>query len=215
MSAQPQQLLERLLRGENLEERTASDLLRVMASGELAPPLAGALLVALRLKGETADEIRGFARAMRELARVPANSAGAVRRHRRHRRRRLGKLESVDRRFAARGRLRLARRQARQPLGIEQIGQRRRARGARAADAARRGGRRRVSRALRLHVPVRAALSPRDEAHRAGPPGARRAHRLQHLGAAREPGGAAVPRHRRLQRRDGRDAWPTRWPACR
>jgi anthranilate phosphoribosyltransferase len=71
MSVQPQQLLERLLRGENLEEQTASDLLRVMAGGELAPPLAGALLVALRIKGETADEIRGFARAMRELARVP------------------------------------------------------------------------------------------------------------------------------------------------
>jgi anthranilate phosphoribosyltransferase len=71
MSAQPQQLLERLLRGEHLDEPTASDLLRVMAAGELAPPLAGALLTALRIKGETADEIRGFARAMRELARVP------------------------------------------------------------------------------------------------------------------------------------------------
>ena len=76
MSAQPQQLLERLLRGEDLDESTASDLLRVMAGGELAPPLAGALLVALRLKGETADEIRGFARAMRELARRPAIPPG-------------------------------------------------------------------------------------------------------------------------------------------
>jgi anthranilate phosphoribosyltransferase len=76
MSAQPQQLLERLLRGENLDERTASDLLRVMAAGELAPPLAGALLVALRIKGETADEIRGFALAMRELARRPAIAPG-------------------------------------------------------------------------------------------------------------------------------------------
>jgi anthranilate phosphoribosyltransferase len=76
MSAQPQQLLERLLRGESLDEPTASDLLRVMASGELAPALAGALLTALRLKGETADEIRGFARAMRELARRPAIAPG-------------------------------------------------------------------------------------------------------------------------------------------
>jgi len=71
MSVNPQQLLERLLRGESLDEPTSNQLLRVMASGELAPALAGALLVALRAKGETADEIRGFARAMRELARVP------------------------------------------------------------------------------------------------------------------------------------------------
>jgi anthranilate phosphoribosyltransferase len=76
MSAQPQQLLERLLRGEHLDETTASELLRIMAGGELAPPLAGALLVALRLKGETADEIRGFARAMRELARRPKIEPG-------------------------------------------------------------------------------------------------------------------------------------------
>ena len=215
MSAQPQQLLERLLRGENLEERTASDLLRVMAGGELAPALAGALARGVAPEGRNRRRNpRLRARNARARAR-PANSAGAVRRHRRHRRRRLGKLESVDGRFAAHGRLRLAGRQARQPLGIEQIGQRRRAGGARAADAARRGGRRRVSRALRLYVPVRAALPPRDEAHRAGPPGARRAHRLQHLGATREPGGAAVPRHRRLQRRDGANSWPTRWPDCR
>jgi anthranilate phosphoribosyltransferase len=76
MSAQPQQLLERLLRREDLDESTASELLRVMARGELAPPLAGALLIALRVKGETADEIRGFARAMRELARRPAIPPG-------------------------------------------------------------------------------------------------------------------------------------------
>ena len=37
MTAQPQQLLERLLRGEHLEEATASELLRIMASGEPAP----------------------------------------------------------------------------------------------------------------------------------------------------------------------------------
>ena len=76
MSAQPQQLLERLVRGESLDEPTASALLRMMASGELAPSLAGALLTALRMKGETADEIRGFARAMRELALRPAIAVG-------------------------------------------------------------------------------------------------------------------------------------------
>jgi anthranilate phosphoribosyltransferase len=76
MSSNPQTLLERLLRGESLEEGTATGLLRVMAAGEVAPALAGALLVALRLKGETADEIRGFARGMRELALRPAIAPG-------------------------------------------------------------------------------------------------------------------------------------------
>jgi anthranilate phosphoribosyltransferase len=76
MSLNPQTLLERLLRGESLDEGTATGLLRVMAAGEVAPALAGALLVALRLKGETADEIRGFARGMRELALRPAIAPG-------------------------------------------------------------------------------------------------------------------------------------------
>jgi anthranilate phosphoribosyltransferase len=76
MSGEAQQLLERILRGEHLDEAAASGLLHRMAAGELAPPLAGALLVALRSKGETADEIRGFARALRELARRPAIAPG-------------------------------------------------------------------------------------------------------------------------------------------
>ena len=38
----------------------------------MPPALAGALLAALRAKGVTADELRGFARAMRALARRPA-----------------------------------------------------------------------------------------------------------------------------------------------
>jgi anthranilate phosphoribosyltransferase len=76
MSVNPQAVLEQLLRGESLDEATAGALLRLMAAGELAPALGGALLAALRAKGETADEIRGFARAMRELARRPAIAPG-------------------------------------------------------------------------------------------------------------------------------------------
>ena len=76
MSVTPQQMLERLLAGQSLDEPTASSLLRAMANGELAPALAGALLVALRGKGETAEEIRGFARGMRELAKRPAIAPG-------------------------------------------------------------------------------------------------------------------------------------------
>jgi anthranilate phosphoribosyltransferase len=61
-------LLERLLNGEALTEDDAFGLMQRFAAGELEPALAGAFLAGLRAKGETADELRGFARAMRELA---------------------------------------------------------------------------------------------------------------------------------------------------
>ncbi|HEY8520252.1 MAG TPA: anthranilate phosphoribosyltransferase [Gammaproteobacteria bacterium] len=71
MSVKGNELLERLLAGQDLDEATAAALLRALASAEIEPALAGGLLVALRRKGESAAEIRGFAQAMRELARRP------------------------------------------------------------------------------------------------------------------------------------------------
>ena len=64
-------LLETLLRGEGLAEREAHGLMLELAEGSMEPALAGAFLAALRAKGESADEIRGFATAMRELAVSP------------------------------------------------------------------------------------------------------------------------------------------------
>lgn len=64
--------LDALLNGESLAEDDAYALMHKLAEGDLEPALAGALLAGLRAKGETADEIRGFARAMRELAVHPA-----------------------------------------------------------------------------------------------------------------------------------------------
>ncbi|HTU64522.1 MAG TPA: anthranilate phosphoribosyltransferase [Steroidobacteraceae bacterium] len=64
--------LEHLLSGRSLTEDAAGDLLRALTAAETAPALAGAFLAALRAKGVTADELRGFARAMRSLARRPA-----------------------------------------------------------------------------------------------------------------------------------------------
>ncbi|MBT8078404.1 MAG: anthranilate phosphoribosyltransferase [Gammaproteobacteria bacterium] len=61
-------VLERLLSGDSLTGNEAADLMRGLAEGAMDAALAGALLAALRAKGETADEIRGFATAMRELA---------------------------------------------------------------------------------------------------------------------------------------------------
>jgi len=64
--------LEHLLSGKSLSEAAAGDLLRALTGADMPQALAGALLAALRSKGVTADELRGFARAMRELARRPA-----------------------------------------------------------------------------------------------------------------------------------------------
>ncbi len=63
--------LERLLERQSLTEQAACELLIALTDGALAPAFAGALLAALRSKGVTADELRGFARGMRGLARRP------------------------------------------------------------------------------------------------------------------------------------------------
>lgn len=63
--------LEQLLLGQHLTEREAEDLLVALTDGSVPPAAVGALLAALRAKGETAEEIRGFATAMRRLARHP------------------------------------------------------------------------------------------------------------------------------------------------
>ncbi|MBT8087316.1 MAG: anthranilate phosphoribosyltransferase [Gammaproteobacteria bacterium] len=72
MSKKYSRLLDSLLDGKSLSERQACELMHTLADGELPSALAGALLAGLRAKGETADEIRGFATAMRELAVHPA-----------------------------------------------------------------------------------------------------------------------------------------------
>ena len=61
-------MLDGLLNGMPLTEEQAYGLMQALAGGGMEPALAGALLAALRAKGETAGEIRGFAKAMRELA---------------------------------------------------------------------------------------------------------------------------------------------------
>lgn len=74
MSAGPHPLramLEALVDGRSLPEADAYELLVALTDEALAPALAGALLAALRAKGVTADELRGFARGMRSLARRP------------------------------------------------------------------------------------------------------------------------------------------------
>ena len=52
----------------DLTEGQAGAALQEILDGRSSPPLIAALLVALRMKGETADEVTGFARAMRSSA---------------------------------------------------------------------------------------------------------------------------------------------------
>jgi anthranilate phosphoribosyltransferase len=68
----PRQTLEHLLTGRDLTEVQAEELLRELTNPGLPAAMAGALLTALRGKGVTAAEVRGFAGAMRALARRPA-----------------------------------------------------------------------------------------------------------------------------------------------
>src|SRR5579885_3419566 len=54
--------------GRHLSEDEAFSAMSEIMSGEATPAQLGALLAALRLRGETADEIAGMARVMRERA---------------------------------------------------------------------------------------------------------------------------------------------------
>jgi len=65
------EVLERLLQRRDLQQQEAGALLVALTDPALAPAMAGALLAALRAKGITPDEVRGFAGAMRSLARKP------------------------------------------------------------------------------------------------------------------------------------------------
>jgi anthranilate phosphoribosyltransferase len=69
-------MLDTLVQGRDLAESEAAALLTLLTTPELAPAMAGALLAALRAKGVTAAEVRGFAGAMRALARKLALPQG-------------------------------------------------------------------------------------------------------------------------------------------
>lgn len=57
--------LAKILEGSHLEQAEARDLMYSIMRGEATPAQIGGLLMALRMKGETVDEITGFAEAMR------------------------------------------------------------------------------------------------------------------------------------------------------
>jgi anthranilate phosphoribosyltransferase len=63
-------LLHKVVEGRSLTEAEAQDAMRALLAGESTPVLTAAFLTALRMKGETVDELTGFARAMRAAALV-------------------------------------------------------------------------------------------------------------------------------------------------
>jgi anthranilate phosphoribosyltransferase len=60
-----QAALIRLYSGEDLDQAAAEQLFETLVEGRLPEPAIAAMLIALRLKGETADEMVGAARALR------------------------------------------------------------------------------------------------------------------------------------------------------
>jgi anthranilate phosphoribosyltransferase len=69
--------LAKVMRGERLSEEEASAVMGVIMDGEATAAQIGALLAALSVRGETEDEVVGFARTMRARA-VPLRARGAV-----------------------------------------------------------------------------------------------------------------------------------------
>jgi anthranilate phosphoribosyltransferase len=61
-------LLHRVVEGHSLDEIQAEEAMRAVLAGESSPILMASFLTALRIKGETVEELAGFARAMRAAA---------------------------------------------------------------------------------------------------------------------------------------------------
>jgi hypothetical protein len=173
--------------------------LRQMMSGEATPSQMGGLLMALRVRGETVDEITGAVSAMRaKMLRVE----GAARRRRRgrHRRRRFRLVQHFDLRRVHRRRRRRAGRQARQSRAVVALGRRRRAGGARRQDRHHAGADRPLHRRGRHRLHVRAGASSGDEERRPDPRRTWHPHDLQSARPAVQSG--------RRQAADGRGVFP-------
>lgn len=72
------EVLATLLRGESLDEERACGLLDGIMEGDADPVRVGAILVAMRTKGESSSEIAGFVRSMRSHATSIEPPSGAV-----------------------------------------------------------------------------------------------------------------------------------------
>jgi anthranilate phosphoribosyltransferase len=69
--------LAKVMRGERLSEEEASAVMGIIMDGQATAAQIGALLAGLAVRGETEDEVVGFARTMRSRA-VPLRARGAL-----------------------------------------------------------------------------------------------------------------------------------------
>ena len=109
--------IEAVVSGESLSMEAAAQVMNEIMSGEATPAQFGAFVTALRLKGETVDEIAGMAQVMREHSlhvEVDGNSG----RYLRHRRRRLRHVQHFDGSRIRCNRSGREGRQARQPCDV-------------------------------------------------------------------------------------------------
>lgn len=67
-------LIAKILDGDRLTEAEAGRLLTSLTSDDLDPAMAAAALAGMRTRGETAEEMRAFARGLQEIAVAPAIS---------------------------------------------------------------------------------------------------------------------------------------------
>ncbi len=67
-SAPLKEVIARVIDGQSLSQEEAKNALGIILRGEASPVQLSALLVALRLKGESSEEIAGFVEAMREAS---------------------------------------------------------------------------------------------------------------------------------------------------
>ena len=63
-----QMALQKVINGESLTQKEAKDVMDKIMSGDSSPVQVAGLLTALRMKGETVEELIGFAKGMREHA---------------------------------------------------------------------------------------------------------------------------------------------------
>lgn len=70
--------LDNLVNGKDLSTELAAQVMSELLAGELAPSQVGALLLGLRIKGESAEEIAGFARVLRGYSNTIPAPEGTV-----------------------------------------------------------------------------------------------------------------------------------------
>ena len=180
--------LHRVVAGSDLSAEEAHQAMGVLLEGQAGEAEIAGFLVALKMKGETAAELAGFARAMRDRMIVVdagpdvidtcgtgGDGSGTF---------------NISTAAAHRdGGSRRARRQARQPVDIEQQRKRGRAGGfGRARNGCAAGGSRAFDSRDRDRVSVRAGAASGDEACAAGAAGAEDPHGVQSAGPAGESG---------------------------